>query len=144
MTQLQELKDAIEAQKADLAGLMGQNTVLLAKVDAFVVLGDNIIERLTQLAEGGLLPTDELSALTKAINASRDAIHEIGAADDAASAKLDAATARDQLPPDAAGGTDAGGAETTGTPPADGAASTDGSGQGPQDGTSADNPTPNS
>lgn len=136
MTQLQDLKDAIEAQKADLAGLMGQNTVLLAKIDAFVVLGDNIIERLTQLAEGGQLPPNELSALTKAINDSRDAIHAIGAADEAASAKLDAATARDQLPPD-----ETTGAPADGTPPADGAASTEGSGDAPQDGTSTDTPT---
>lgn len=138
MSQLSDLKDAVASLTADTQALTDQNTVLLAKVDAFVTLGDNIIERLRQLAEGGQLPPPEMSALTTAINSAREAIHAIGTQQAAESDKVDAATARDQLPQDDAGdGTEDPG---TGTPAAGGDAPTEGSGEAPSDGTSVENP----
>jgi peptidoglycan hydrolase CwlO-like protein len=149
MTQLSDLKDAVASLTAETETLNGQNTVLLAKVDALVTLTDNIKERLVQLAESGQLPPNELSSLTSAINASRDAIHAIGTADSAEATKVDDAVTRDTVSDDdgatdTTDTTDTTGADSTaadGTPPADTSAPTDGSGEAPTDTTTAENPT---
>lgn len=133
---LKELQEAVANLQAELQTATAANQTLVVKVDALIVLTDTIKDQLVQLTEGGLLPPDALSSLTMAINDSITQIHAIGTADTAESFKVDTTTARDQLPPD-----DTGATQADGTPPADGAASTEGSGDAPQDGTSTDTST---
>lgn len=95
MSQLSDLKDLVATLQAESQASSAKADVAFAKVDALITLTDNIKERLVQLGEDGQMPPGELSALTSAINASIESIHEIGTRADDESGKVDAATTRD-------------------------------------------------